>query len=618
MTRAAGLGVFALLSTLALMSGAGCTATPGHCYTDGLSFDTLGLGGCDGGTGTSGTSEASDATTGGPTGSSEPATTEMTLDSTSSTSSGSSSTTAGTTSETTTDGGVCGDGQLEGDEECDDGNLDDLDSCSNSCALAVCGDGVVQQGDGLEESCDPPGESGCGDDCVWSTCNNGELDAEEQCDPSVAGQVEICESFCMFKGGARSIAVGDSHSCALLWNGAVRCWGEGSFGRLGLGDSESVGDSRDNLPYLDVDFGFDDPTVTIEQITAGGRHTCALTSEGSIYCWGDNAQGQLGYGNTEIIGDDETPAEVGPITLADPASQVMAGDAHTCAITKSGGVVCWGRGAHGQLGLASTDNLGDDEGLAGAEILTFPTGTPVELAVGGDHTCVLLSSMNSDTVNCWGRNEDGQLGRNDVGNYGDQMGETAQGSDPVDFGPGRIPLSISAGSNFTCAVVQDNTEMGVLCWGSGADGRLGHGSTENIGDDEMRPVLGASLIALGGDSDQVSAGGDHVCTTLDVDNDGQREVSCWGRGANGRLGYGDDVSIGGALDNLPEMAGTLALGDDPVMEVVAGGAHTCARYSDGEVLCWGAGSSGQLGTGSPLDVGNPGPIYPGTPVPLDP
>ncbi len=611
--------MLALSLGLALMSGAGCTATPGHCYTDGLAFDGLGLEGCDGGSGTSGTSDASDATTVGPTGT-EPATTEMTLDSTSSTSSGSSSSTAGTASETTTttDVGVCGDGLVEGDEECDDGDLDDLDECSNACALAVCGDGLVQQGDGLMESCEPPGEASCGDNCVWSTCNNGALDPGEECDPSVAGQDEICEPFCMFTGGARSIALGDAHSCALLWGGAVRCWGEGSFGRLGLGDSESIGDSRDNLPYLDVDFGFDDPTVAVEQITAGGRHSCALTNEGAIYCWGDNAQGQLGYGNTENVGDDETPAEAGPVPLPGAASSVMAGDAHTCAIMKTGGVVCWGRGAHGQLGLGSTDNLGDDEGLGDAMILTFATGTPVGLAVGGDHTCVLLASMGMLAVNCWGRNGDGQLGRDDIGNFGDEEGETAQDSAAIDFGPDRIPQTISAGSNFTCALLQENTEMGVLCWGAGADGRLGHGSTENIGDSDMHLVLDAGLVSLGGDADQVSAGGDHVCATLDVDNDGQREASCWGRGGNGRLGYGDDVSVGGAPDNLPEMAGTLALGDDPLLEVVAGGAHTCARYSDGEVLCWGAGSSGQLGAGSPQDVGNPGAIYPGTPVPLDP
>jgi len=149
------------------------------------------------------------------------------------------------------------------------------------------------------------------------------------------------------------LAAGHRHTCALSVEGKVRCWGMGGYGALGGGETRSAPSAEDAAV---VDLG-----GHAVGIAAGRRHTCALLEGGTVRCWGDGAHGALGYGNTERVGDDEAVATAGVVQLGEPAVQVGAGDGFSCALLESGTVRCWGAGTHGRLGIGAQEDVGDDE-----------------------------------------------------------------------------------------------------------------------------------------------------------------------------------------------------------------------------------------------------------------
>ncbi|MBT6443598.1 MAG: RCC1 repeat-containing protein, partial [Acidimicrobiaceae bacterium] len=146
-------------------------------------------------------------------------------------------------------------------------------------------------------------------------------------------------------GVTPQIAAGGSHTCALLNTGAVNCWGDNSFGRLGNGNTTSS-----SAPVA-VDTFTDG--VTAVSITAGAYHTCALLNTGAVKCWGYNFYGQLGNGNTT---NSSAPVAVAAFTDGVTAVSITAGSEHTCAVLNTGAVNCWGNNDDGQLGNNTTDN----------------------------------------------------------------------------------------------------------------------------------------------------------------------------------------------------------------------------------------------------------------------
>ena len=153
---------------------------------------------------------------------------------------------------------------------------------------------------------------------------------------------------------------GDVHTCAILDTRAVRCWGHGLNGRLGYGNTDDVGDGETPGTVGPVSLGAGRRAVAI---SAGFGHTCVLLDAGAVRCWGYGGNGRLGYGNTTTIGDNETPGGFGPVDLGAGRSAVAisTGDAHTCALLDTGTVRCWGAGGQGRLGYANTDTIGDNE-----------------------------------------------------------------------------------------------------------------------------------------------------------------------------------------------------------------------------------------------------------------
>jgi alpha-tubulin suppressor-like RCC1 family protein len=223
---------------------------------------------------------------------------------------------------------------------------------------------------------------------------------------------------------AVGIATGDYHICALLQGGAVKCWGNG--GELGLGDDRLRGiksdEMGDNLPA--VDLGKD---MKAAAITAGSSHTCALLDDGRVKCWGFNLFGQLGLGDTLYRGGE--PNQMGDnLPAVDlgkgmKAAAITAGSYHTCALLQGGSVKCWGINNFGQLGRGDTLDRGVSPNQMGDDLPAIDLGKgkkAVEIAAGASHTCALL---DDDSIKCWGRNFRGVLGLGDKFDRGDEPNE---------------------------------------------------------------------------------------------------------------------------------------------------------------------------------------------------
>lgn len=289
-----------------------------------------------------------------------------------------------------------------------------------------------------------------------------------------------------------AIAVGQRHGCALTRAGGVKCWGQNRYGQLGNG---TTAPSSRLVDVLGLSSG-------VSAITAG-FHTCALTSVGAVKCWGANTYGQVGDGTTE---DRSTPADV--VGLSSGVTALAAGDSHTCALTSSGGVKCWGDNSAGQLGDGTSVDRWTPVDVSGL------TSGVAGLAAGGLHTCVVTAAGH---VRCWGDNADGQLGD----------GTTKERLRPVPVSSLRVGVTaVVAGLRHTCALTRRG---GVRCWGLNDHGQLGDGTNQA----RSRPV---AVAGLAGGVVALAAGGLHSCALLV-----SRGASCWGDNVYGQLGDASEV-----------------------------------------------------------------------------
>ena len=224
--------------------------------------------------------------------------------------------------------------------------------------------------------------------------------------PSTVGPVDL--------GAGRTavaISAGNLFTCAILDDGAVRCWGAGADGRTGQANTTTVGDDETPGSVAVVDLG---AGRTAAAIAAGARYACALLDDATVRCWGANASGQLGYANTTVIGDNESPATAGPVGLGAgrTARAITAGDTHTCAILDNNAVRCWGANADGQLGYANTTVIGDDETpatagptslggvfFATADLSLTASAAPASITTGGAVTyTITLTNAGPDAA----------------------------------------------------------------------------------------------------------------------------------------------------------------------------------------------------------------------------
>jgi len=285
-----------------------------------------------------------------------------------------------------------------------------------------------------------------------------------------------------------AISSGDHHTCARLREPAsIKCWGDNHGGQLGLGNTQFIGDEADEMAELSsVDLGAGAPATNV---SAGYAHTCAVLTDGAVKCWGNNDYGQLGIGDTRRRGDGQN--ELGDNLKAVElgarlgALSVVTGGSHTCAIRSDHRVTCWGANTFGQLGLGDTNHRGDGSDELGIELPPIDVGDSVGQVVAGDfHTCVLLSG---GSVKCWGYGLYGQLGQGSSENIGDDPGEL-EALPAIDLGRGRTARELASGGYHVCAVLDDDS---VKCWGANSYGQLGLGDIEHRGDEpgEMGDAL---------------------------------------------------------------------------------------------------------------------------------
>lgn len=342
-----------------------------------------------------------------------------------------------------------------------------------------------------------------------------------------------------------AISAGGYHTCVIEQVDEVpvaHCWGLGDYGQLGDGRTEdSVSPVEVALPE----------GVSLETIVAGNAHTCAIDSEGSVWCWGVDGDG----------GDEADLNEIhGPEAVAFPdGTRITAIDGyfHECALTDEGAIWCWGRNAEGQVGDSTRRDVASP-----IEVSLPGDVSATGVVTGGYHSCALDAA---GAAWCWGQDLHGQLGDGD-GNTDGRTPRRIAVPDGLSF------VSLSAGFDHTCGIAADGAAW---CWGEGTSGQLGDGSDQ----DATTPVAvempaDVRFIAL-------DAGNAHTCA---IDEGGS--VWCWGLGIQAGGERSDDVSL------VPVM---LDLGAD-VTVISAGGFHTCALLQDRQAICWGEAGSGQLGT----------------------
>lgn len=357
--------------------------------------------------------------------------------------------------------------------------------------------------------------------------------------------------------GVAAIAVGSSHACALTAAGGVKCWGENSSGQLGDGTTTTR---------------FTPVNVTglsngVAAIWAGYGHTCALTSNGGMKCWGSNYVGQLGDGTTT---SRSQPVDV--VGLGSGVTAGTAGGGHSCALV-GGAAYCWGYNFNGELGDGT-------QVQRNTPVLVSGLGSGVtSVRAGGNHTCAV---MTGGAPMCWGSNSNGQLG---VGSSGNPR-TTPQAVAGLSSGV----ASLTLGGYHTCAVLGGGS---VKCWGSNVEGQLGIGNTTS----QSAPV---DVASFGAPVSAMAAGGSHTCAI-----GGDAKVRCSGVNSQGELGRGLITT----RDTLPALVqGFVHTPLENVVSVSAGFYHACALLASGSVKCWGSNLYGELGDGSttaragPVDV----------------
>ena len=486
---------------------------------------------------------------------------------------------------------------------CQDGSscLNDADCSSGQCIdqrCISCADGErngaetdIDCGGDICAPCEADSTCAQASDCSSGRCRDGTCTLESCSDGVLNGGEGDID--CGGSTPIQEIAVGTEHTCFLFAGGSVKCVGANERGILGVGDDGPRGGDPlvlgEALPRVGLA-----TNLEVADIQAGWRHTCVLTHEGRVICWGNNDAGQLGLGHRNHIGDDPEEMEQ-PFSAMDTGQRlaiaIAVGGNHTCVMFSDGQIGCFGDNAFGQLGLGHTDNRGTRPEHMGANVVlvSLPDGTrAVSLAAGGQHVCAVLDDAS---VRCWGRGDSGQLGLGSREHRGDDPNEMGMALPDVRHGSAFEPLSIKAGRAHTCARFSDDR---VKCWGDNLFGQLGIDHARNIGDDAVEMGQALAAVEIIEPISAVELGDGHTCALL-----AREKVQCWGNNVDGQLGLGIQApSVGTQQGEMTGISRSVDLGQGTrIRKIALGGQHTCILQSDRTPKCFGQNEFGQLGLG---------------------
>jgi alpha-tubulin suppressor-like RCC1 family protein len=419
----------------------------------------------------------------------------------------------------------------------------------------------------------------------WGTNRDGELGVGDTTNRPTPVQLTVPATT-----GWTSVSAGGFHTCATRSDSTLYCWGANGNGQLGVGDTTS----RSTPTQVTVP-----ATTGWSQVSTGELDTCAVRTDGSLYCWGINSVGQLGLGNTT---EQHSPTQV-PAPWNPPSSKtwtaVRLGWGHACALVSDSSLYCWGDNTNGRLGRGSVGGT-----FSSPQSVTVPSSTGwSSLGLGGDHSCALRSDSS---LYCWGRNDYGQLGD----------GTTTDRSSPTHIGTATW-TAVSGGYAFTCGI---QTGSALYCWGENDMGQLGLGV---VGEQHTPTQVGtatwSATLARGGSPRMISCAiraadstlwcwgdlGPQVLRPTQVGTDGtwsglatgffgaacgvrtDGTLWCWGTNLWGQLGLGNAASrVAPTQVTSPSSTGWSA--------VAAGARHVCALRGD-TLWCWGYNAEGEIG-----------------------
>lgn len=343
--------------------------------------------------------------------------------------------------------------------------------------------------------------------------------------------------------GASRLAASSSHTCALIASKAW-CWGDNADGELGDG-SRTTRYAAVQVANLN----------NVTSLSTGARHSCAVQA-GQVWCWGSNANGQLGQDPANLQQSDVPVA----VTGLSPIAQIVGGDAlHTCAITTTGALYCWGDNTHGQTGSANPDGSANQTD-SWKPHLVLASGV-TDASVAATHTCAIVSGG----VACWGLDIAGELGNGPAGG-----GPSPSQVVGLDAGSGAT--MVSTGNYYTCAVI----DGGAQCWGIDYDTFVSSGTVQFSDAPQSVGLPAGSGVSF------ISTSTATTCAIV------AGTAKCWGKGIWGSLGVGDTRDRD-APAAIPTLSNVVALSTT--------GLHSCA-ISAAAVQCWGWTMDGRLGTGA--------------------
>lgn len=386
----------------------------------------------------------------------------------------------------------------------------------------------------------------------------------------------------------KQIVAGGAQSCAIGANDLAYCWGYNDDGQLGNGSIDSS-----NVPVAVNNAGALNGK-TIKSIAVTGSHACAIASDNLAYCWGTNWFGELGDNsdNPSLVPVAVNMTNGVSALYGKTVKSIVVGGDHTCAIASDDLVYCWGGNNWGQLG--NNDVSGEEKHVpVAAYTAGILNGKTIKSIVAGYYnTCVIASD---NLVYCWGWKYDGELGDNTIGGQS-YFPVAVNMTNGISALYGKTVKSISSKGSHTCVIASDDL---VYCWGDNAYGQIGDNTSGNnrLVPTAVNMANGVSDL-FGKTIKSIGAGEYHACAIASDDS-----AYCWGEGGGGQLGLGDDIWDSSLVPKAVNKTGSLS--GKTIKSISGAYYHTCAIASDDFVYCWGDGTDGQLGNGTYDYSGSP-------------